>query len=92
MSEPTSNSPFWERWLWRSTRSTPRGALEFLIVALCFGLADPNEVSLLVGGSVSAWYLYDVSQVSRYVFQERWLRERYGKEPVQLALINAADA
>jgi hypothetical protein len=27
----------------------------------------------LVGGSVNAWYLYDVAQVSRYVFQERWL-------------------
>lgn len=31
----------------------------------------------LVGGSVNAWYLYDVAQVSRYVFQERWLAARY---------------
>lgn len=49
-------------------------------------------IGAVVGGSVNAWYLYDVSQVSRYVFQERWLRERYGKEPVQLALTSAADA
>lgn len=31
----------------------------------------------LVGGSVNAWYLYDVAQVSRYVFQERWLAARH---------------
>lgn len=31
----------------------------------------------LVGGSVNAWYLYDVSQVSRYVFQERWLADKH---------------
>ncbi|MGQ0697204.1 MAG: EcsC family protein [Panacagrimonas sp.] len=31
----------------------------------------------LIGGSVNAWYLYDIAQVSRYVFQERWLGERH---------------
>ncbi|TDU28205.1 EcsC family protein [Panacagrimonas perspica] len=35
-------------------------------------------IGALVGGSVNAWYLYDVAQVSRYVFQERWLT---GAEP-----------
>lgn len=31
----------------------------------------------LIGGSVNAWYLYDIGQVSRYVFQERWLAQKY---------------
>jgi hypothetical protein len=31
----------------------------------------------VIGGSVNAWYLYDVAQVSRYVFQERWLLARH---------------
>lgn len=31
----------------------------------------------VIGGSVNAWYLWDVAQVSRYVFQERWLMERH---------------
>lgn len=35
-------------------------------------------IGAIVGGSVNAWYLYDVAQVSRYVFQERWLS---GAEP-----------
>jgi len=35
-------------------------------------------IGAIVGGSVNAWYLYDVAQVSRYVFQERWLT---GAEP-----------
>jgi hypothetical protein len=30
-----------------------------------------------VGGAVNAWYLSDVTQTARYVFQERWLREKY---------------
>lgn len=30
-----------------------------------------------VGGAVNAWYLSDVAQTARYVFQERWLRDRY---------------
>lgn len=34
----------------------------------------------LIGGSVNAWYLYDIGQVSRYVFQERWLAERHSRE------------
>jgi hypothetical protein len=34
----------------------------------------------LVGGSVNAWYLYDVSQVARYVFQERWLADKHTPE------------
>lgn len=47
----------------------------------------------VIGASVNAWYLYDVAQVSRYVFQERWLRRRYPdldfddpESPVLLAL------
>jgi hypothetical protein len=31
----------------------------------------------LVGGSVNAWYLWDLATVSRYCFQERWLRARH---------------
>ena len=31
----------------------------------------------VVGGSINAWYLYDVTTVARYVFQERWLRARH---------------
>lgn len=31
----------------------------------------------VVGGAVNAWYLRDVAQVARYLFQERWLLERY---------------
>lgn len=31
-----------------------------------------------VGGAVNAWYLADVGQTARYVFQERWLRARHG--------------
>lgn len=34
-------------------------------------------IGALVGGSVNAWYLYDVAQVSRYVFQERWLAHKH---------------
>lgn len=30
-----------------------------------------------VGAAVNAWYMHDVAQVARYVFQERWLRARY---------------
>lgn len=37
----------------------------------------------LIGGSVNAWYLYDIAQVSRYVFQERWLGARH--EPMVLS-------
>ena len=40
----------------------------------------------LIGGSVNAWYLYDVAQVSRYVFQERWLGERYSAAVLTKAL------
>jgi hypothetical protein len=35
----------------------------------------------LVGGSVNAWYLRDVTRCARYVFQERWLTQKYGKLP-----------
>jgi hypothetical protein len=35
----------------------------------------------LIGGSVNAWYLRDVTRCARYVFQERWLSEKYGKLP-----------
>jgi hypothetical protein len=30
-----------------------------------------------VGAAVNAWYLADVAQVARYVFQERWLAGKY---------------
>lgn len=32
-----------------------------------------------VGGAVNAWYIHEVAQTARYVFQERWLRARYAK-------------
>jgi len=34
-------------------------------------------IGAAVGAAVNAWYLADVAQVARYVFQQRWLRERY---------------
>ena len=40
----------------------------------------------VVGGSVNAWYLYDIGQVSRYVFQERWLSARYELAELQRLL------
>ena len=30
-----------------------------------------------VGGAVNAWYLSDVAQTARRVFQERWLRDKH---------------
>lgn len=36
----------------------------------------------VVGGSVNAWYLYDIAQVSRYVFQERWLADRHSSQAI----------
>lgn len=44
----------------------------------------------LIGGSVNAWYLYDVGQVSRYVFQERWLAERYSQAALNKAALAMA--
>ena len=38
----------------------------------------------LVGGSVNAWYLYDTAQVSRYVFQERWLAQKHSPERLRI--------
>lgn len=38
-------------------------------------------VGAVIGGSVNAWYLYDISNVARYCFQERWLAARYGELP-----------
>ena len=40
----------------------------------------------LVGGSVNAWYLRDVTRVARHTFQWRWLRARHGdlREPIPL--------
>ena len=43
-------------------------------------------VGALVGSSVNAWYLYDLAQVARYVFQERWLIARYPQAPQILAI------
>lgn len=37
----------------------------------------------LVGGSVNAWYLWDVAQVARFVFQERWMMERHSALALQ---------
>lgn len=31
----------------------------------------------VVGGAVNAWYLRDVAQVAQFMFQERWLLEKY---------------
>jgi len=36
-------------------------------------------VGAAVGAAVNAWYLNDVAQTARYVFQERWLREKHPK-------------
>lgn len=36
-------------------------------------------VGALVGGSVNAWYLWDLSTVASYCFQERWLMARHGE-------------
>ena len=33
----------------------------------------------VVGGAVNAWYLRDVARVAQYMFQERWLLEKYPK-------------
>lgn len=34
-------------------------------------------VGAVVGGAVNAWYLRDVAQVARFMFQERWLLQKY---------------
>ena len=34
-------------------------------------------VGALVGGSLNAWYLHDVTSTARHVCRERWLRARY---------------
>ncbi len=38
-------------------------------------------VGALVGGSVNAWYLWDLANVAGYCFRERWLIDRHGKLP-----------
>ena len=43
----------------------------------------------LIGGSVNAWYLYDVGQVARYVFQERWLAEKHSM-PALMPILEGA--
>ena len=43
-------------------------------------------IGALIGGSVNAWYVYDVAQVSRYVFQERWLDNRHSSAALTKAL------
>ncbi|MDB5968250.1 MAG: EcsC protein family protein [Hydrocarboniphaga sp.] len=40
----------------------------------------------LVGGSVNAWYLWDLATVSRYCFQERWLRNRHRELHLQASM------
>ena len=37
-------------------------------------------IGAFVGGSVNAWYLHDLARASRYTFQLRWLRNKYGHE------------
>jgi hypothetical protein len=37
-------------------------------------------IGAFVGGSVNAWYLHDLARASRYTFQLRWLRQKYGHE------------
>ena len=34
-------------------------------------------IGAAVGGSVNAWYLYDLTRTAQFCFQERWLLERY---------------
>lgn len=34
-------------------------------------------IGAVIGGSVNAWYVYDMATVARYSFQERWLRQRH---------------
>ncbi len=43
-------------------------------------------VGAVIGGSVNGWYLYDLSNVARYCFTERWLRHRYGELPDAIAV------
>jgi hypothetical protein len=43
-------------------------------------------VGAVIGGSVNAWYLYDLGNVARYCFQERWLTARYGELPDSLQI------
>ncbi|MGQ0620522.1 MAG: EcsC family protein [Panacagrimonas sp.] len=43
----------------------------------------------LIGGSVNAWYLYDIARVSRYVFQERWLAERHSHAALSAARVES---
>lgn len=49
-------------------------------------------IGALVGGSVNAWYLYDVAQVSRYVFQERWLAGKHSMAKLMPILEGAPKA
>jgi hypothetical protein len=37
-------------------------------------------IGAVVGGSVNAWYLYDLARAAQYSFQLRWLRQKYGHE------------
>lgn len=34
-------------------------------------------IGAAVGGSVNAWYLYDVTRTAQFCYQERWLQRRY---------------
>ncbi|HEX4870918.1 MAG TPA: EcsC family protein [Nevskiaceae bacterium] len=40
--------------------------------------ASAPLVGAVVGGSVNAWYVWDVAATARYCHQARWLRERHG--------------
>ena len=46
-------------------------------------------IGALVGGGVNAWYLSDLARASRYTFQLRWLRHKYGHQGEALRLTNA---
>lgn len=45
-----------------------------------------------VGGSMNAWYIHDIASVARYVFRERWLREKYPKSKAIAAPFKALAA
>jgi hypothetical protein len=44
-------------------------------------------IGAAVGGSVNAWYLYDVATVARYSYQSRWLHRRYPELPPPALLL-----
>jgi len=46
----------------------------------------------VVGASMNAWYVHDISMVARYVYQERWLHQRYPRNKALAAPFKALPA